>query len=121
MKWQSMGGRYSSNELASMQKDAMERVREMQRRADETLRRSNASLMPPPKTEAPKPAPLPLTETPKPSPPSSPLPNTNGKIGTVLSAAGIDQDRMIILALLLILYNDGADNLILLALLYLFL
>ena len=121
MKWQSMGGRYSSDELASMQKDAMERVREMQRRADETLRRSNASLVSPPKTEVPPPAPLSPPETPKPSPVPPIRPNTNGKISTVLSAAGIDQDRMIILVLLLILYNDGADNLILLALLYLFL
>ena len=48
MKWQSMNGRYSGEELASMQKDAMERVREMQRRADETLRRSNADFAPPP-------------------------------------------------------------------------
>lgn len=118
MKWQSMGGRYSSEELASMQKDAMERVREMQRRADETLRRSNAGLssftaeIPTPSAPAP-PAP-PSPESPKPIVPA-------GKLGNVLSAVGIDQDRMIILALLLILYNDGADNLLLLALLYLFL
>ncbi len=118
MKWQSMGGRYSSEELASMQKDAMERVREMQRRADETLRRSNAGLSSftaeIPTLPAPAPSVPPPPEAPKPIVPT-------GKLGNVLSAAGIDQDRMIILALLLILYNDGADNLLLLALLYLFL
>lgn len=119
MKWQSMGGRYSSEELASMQKDAMERVREMQRRADESLRRSNASLSPPP-PPPPEAPPLPLPpEIPKPSPP--PPPPTSGKLGNLLSAAGMDQDRILLLALLLILYNDGADHLLLLALLYLFL
>lgn len=119
MKWQSMNGRYSGEELASMQKDAMERVREMQRRADETLRRSNADFAPPPpkaevKQEPSPPPPLPPRE------PPAPVSNT-GKLGNILSAAGIDQDRIIILALLLVLYNDGADQLLLLALLYLFL
>lgn len=119
MKWQSMNGRYSGEELASMQKDAMERVREMQRRADETLRRSNADFAPPPPRAEPK-------QDPPPPPPDlpqeSPAPvSTVGKLGNILSMAGIDQDRIIILALLLILYNDGADQLLLLALLYLFL
>ncbi len=120
MKWQSMGSRYSGDELASMQKDAMERVREMQRRADETLRRSNASLNPPPPPPVQDPPPCPPEVSPQNPLPMHSAPSA-GKLGNILSAAGIDQDRIVILALLLILYNDGADQLLLLALLYLFL
>ncbi len=42
MKW-SNSNNYSANDLIAMQKDAMERVREMQRRSDERLRQSNAA------------------------------------------------------------------------------
>lgn len=131
MKWQNANGKeYSPEELAAMQKDAMERVREMQRRADETLRRSNASLpqqeppmnppIPPP-PEAPR-APQAAQHPPAPlSSPSLDQQTSGGKLSQILSAAGMDQDRMIILGLLLLLYNDGADHLLLLALLYLFL
>ena len=114
MKWQSMNGHYNGDQLAAMQKDAMDRVREMQRRADETLRRSNADFSPPMPEEPPLPPP-PL------SVPSAPCKEPMGKLEQLLSTAGIDRDRMVILALLLLLYNDGADQLLLLALLYLFL
>ena len=126
MKWQNASSRqYSPEELSAMQKDAMDRVREMQRRADETLRRSNAALPP---QEAPQSTPLPAQPEPPHSPqpqqhpPAPPLPQTTGgKLSQILSVAGMDQDRLIILGLLLLLYNDGADQLLLLALLYLFL
>ena len=111
MKWQKGG--YSPGDFAAMQKDAVARVQEMQRRADENLRRSNAVLPPPPPETPPLPPPL---------PPAPPAPtNDNGKLLQLLSVAGIDNDRLILLALLLLLYNDGADQLLLLALLYLFL
>ncbi len=116
MKWQK--GTYSPDDVASMQKDAMARVREMQRKADENLRRSNAAIPTPPKAEAPPLPPPPPME--KPASPPSPPPE-HGKLMQILSAAGIDNDRLIILGLLLLLYNDGADHLLLLALLYLFL
>ena len=121
MKWQSMNSHYSGEQLASMQKDAMDRVREMQRRADETLRRSNADFAPPPaEMKAPPAEPVPIPPTPKPQVPV-PCPEPIGKLENLLSVAGIDRDRIVILALLLILYNEGADQLLLLALLYLFL
>ena len=120
MKWQSMNGHYNGDQLAAMQKDAMDRVREMQRRADETLRRSNADFSPP----MPEEPPLPPPSAPPPPPlsvPSAPCKEPMGKLEQLLSTAGIDRDRIVILALLLLLYNDGADQLLLLALLYLFL
>ena len=116
MKWQSMNGHYNGDQLAAMQKDAMDRVREMQRRADETLRRSNADFSPPIPEEPPLPPPPPPLSV-----PSAPCKESMGKLEQLLSIAGIDRDRMVILALLLLLYNDGADQLLLLALLYLFL
>ena len=122
MKWNNASN-YSREDLAAMQKDAMERVREMQRRADETLRRSNQSM--------PQPSPLPPVQkeesSPPPPPPPKPLPqpppaiSSNSKLSNILSAAGMDSDRLIILGLLLILWNDNADHLLLLALLYLLL
>lgn len=114
MKWQK--GAYSPGDFAAMQKDAVARVQEMQRRADEKLRQSNAVLPappPPPKTP-PLPPPLPPTPSPVPN-------NDNGKLQQLLSVAGIDNDRLLILGLLLLLYNEGSDQTLLLALLYLFL
>lgn len=122
MKWNNASN-YSREDLAVMQKDAMERVREMQRRADETLRRSNQSMpqpSPPPpvqKEENPSPPPPP----PKPLPQPPPAISNNSKLSNILSIAGMDSDRLIILGLLLILWNDNADHLLLLALLYLLL
>lgn len=122
MKWNNASN-YSREDLAAMQKDAMERVREMQRRADETLRRSNQSM--------PQPSPLPPMQKEEnlspPPPPPKPLPqpppaiSNNSKLSNILSIAGMDSDRLIILGLLLILWNDNADHLLLLALLYLLL
>ena len=122
MKWNNTSN-YSRDDLAAMQKDAMERVREMQRRADETLRRSNQAMpqpSPPPpmqKEENPSPPPPP----PKPLPQPPPAISNNSKLSNILSIAGMDSDRLIILGLLLILWNDNADHLLLLALLYLLL
>lgn len=127
MKWQNANSRqYSPEELSAMQKDAMDRVREMQRRADETLRRSNAALpmQEAPQATRPTSAPSELVSNPQtqqqpPAPLSAQA--SGGKLSQILSAAGMDQDRIILLGLLLLLYNDGADQLLLLALLYLFL
>ena len=134
MKWQN--GNYSRDDLKAMQKDAMDRVREMQRRADETLRRSNSAMASsspapkpaPPPSPAPKapaePSPVPPPASPA-APASSGMPAakpSGGRLSQILSAAGMDQDRLIILGLLFVLYNDEeADRLLLLALLYLLL
>lgn len=117
MKWQK--GSYSPDDFSAMQKDAMARVREMQRKADENLRRSNAAIASPPAPPEPVPLPAPQKAEARPCPPPAPS-NESGKLMQLLSAAGIDNDRLIILGLLLLLYNDGADQMLLLALLYLF-
>lgn len=132
MKW-SNSNNYSANDLIAMQKDAMERVREMQRRSDERLRQSNSAIPkpihPPAASSAPQ---SPAQAAPEdqgnaPSngqreayaPEQSLAPS--GKISQALQALGIDQDRLILFAVLLVLYNDGADYTLLLAILYLLL
>ncbi len=77
-----------------MQREAEERVREMQ---------SRARLV----GGAPSPRPTKSRAQNSFSTSSSPLP------------FGLDNDKMIILALLWVLYNEGADSKLLLALLYL--
>ncbi len=132
MKWQNSSN-YTPKEMAAMQKDAMERVKEMQRRADESLRRSNPEPKPepiPPQQPVPPPAaevqnppnnqPA-VTNSPAPAAPQSPVLSIESKLGQICSALGIDRDHMIILGLLLVLWNDGADRKLLLALLYLLL
>ncbi len=122
MKWQNSS--YSPKDMAAMQQDAMARVREMQRRADETLRRSNP---PPPASTVERPTPTPQPPLPPPAeiptPAPAPLPDLlgGGKLNQLLAATGMDRDRLILLGLLLILWNDNADKKLLLALVYLLL
>ena len=129
MKWKNAP--YSQDDLAAMQKDAMERVREMQRRADETLRRSNSSLQKPRPPQPPQPNQSPPAApqdpqqqlAPGPLPPAAPPSGTvpvEGKVEQLLQTLGIDRDRLLILGLLFLLYNEGnSDYSLLLALLYL--
>ncbi len=133
MKWQNSSN-YTPKEMAAMQKDAMERVKEMQRRADESLRRSNQD--PKPESPSPQPIQLPVPEVQNPpynqpavnnspapaaTPPQSAVFSIESKLGQICSALGMERDHMMILGLLLVLWNDGADRKLLLALLYLLL
>ena len=93
---------YSANELLSMQQDAIRRVREMQRRA-------NVHLNPPPDAH-----PEPQTQTQAP-----PEPTTGGKLET--GAREAYDDRAMILLLCILLAREGADQKLILAMLYLLL
>lgn len=158
MNWKSGNG-YSSREIDRMQRDAMERVKEMQERS-----RRAVSGDPPEQTavqsqpaypqfmkrpEAPREA----SPSPSPSPPPTPQPQAaqaappsenkggllgglfgggnplgslgslftggaNGPITRVMDALGIDNDKIIILALIFILINNQADKKLILALCY---
>ena len=44
---------------------------------------------------------------------------STGKLQGILNALNVDNERLLILILLVMLYNDGADYTVLLALLYL--
>lgn len=126
------GKNYSKEELSNMQRDAMDRVREMQRRADESLRKSNNSFaenlssqqsVPQNQADVEKQS-VNLNQNQSQFKNDFPQPQQKnvGKLSNIFSAIGIDQDQVIILALLFILYNDEqTDPLILLALVYLLL
>jgi len=119
-----------------MQQDAMERVREMQRRADEALRRGNASAPKPRPYQPPQPQPQQTpqqqvqqvpqaTQQPPSTLPAAPAGGSGtapleGKVEQLLQTLGIDRDRLVILGLLFLLYNEGnSDRSLLLALLFL--
>ncbi len=92
-----------------MQQDAIERVREMQRRAREKLESSNRSVPTAQPTAQPisRPIAVPQTE-------NSPAQPFQG----ILEKLGIDGETALILILLLLLLNEGADRSLILALVY---
>ena len=96
-------GGYSAAELMVMQRDAAERVRQMQRRARERMAAS-----PPPSPPAAERTDLPAGQV------------TGGAAGLIGSFAS-DPDRMLLLALIFLLAREEADPKLLLALVYLML
>lgn len=100
-----MNSDFSSAELLAMQREAEQRVYEMQRRARKTLEYDDESFPPEPeKTE----------ETPLPK-------EKSGGIDGLIELLGKDNERSLILLLLVVLINEDADNELILALLYLLL
>lgn len=92
-----------------MQQDAIERVREMQRRAREKLESSNRAVPAVPSTSHP------VSHVPAVSQPeNSPAQPFQG----ILEKLGIDGETALILILLLLLLNEGADRSLILALVY---
>lgn len=92
-----------------MQADAIRRVREMQRRARQ-------QVAPPPPEPPPAKPPEKSQEKPleQKKPAGSPLSGIAGMLG-------LQNDQLLLLALLLLLANEGADPSLLLALLYILL
>lgn len=134
MKWE-QNKQYTPQEIQSMQQNAIERVRQMQQRSEQAVRRSPKapSLFIPQHSDPPKEpvAPPPLsspTASPKPHPsssfhpeppePSAPV-NTAASFGQILEHLHLDSDRLILLALLFLLFSEHADPELLVALLYL--
>lgn len=94
---------YTENELARMRERAIASAREMQRRAaikGGEQRQCNRPNPPPKPPERPPKPPE------KPKPPQKP------------SAPPVDDDRLLIIALIIILSADGADMLTIFALMY---
>jgi len=132
---------YSEAEMARMQRDAEERVREMQNRARAAVEQANGGnngTQPRnrnwntssgarrtqqrrggQRTEAPPPAP-PEASPPPPEPAAPPAQNPRTTIvEDVMGALSMDEDYLLIIGLLLILINQRADTTLILALVYL--
>ena len=100
---------YTENELARMRERAIASAREMQRRAaikDGEQRQCNRPNPPPTR---PEPPPKPPERPPK--PPDKPKPQRP-------PAPPVDDDRLLIIALIIILSADAADMLTIFALMY---
>lgn len=95
---------YQGNDVIRMQQDAVRRVREMQRRANEKLQQSGAAAPP---------ASVPAQQH-TPSPPPAPKASAS-----VLDKLGLDPEKALLLLLIVLLLNEGADQKLILALCYL--
>ena len=93
---------YTENELARMRERAIASAREMQRRAAIKGGEQRQCNRPNPPPNRPEPPPKP-PEKPKPQKPPAPP---------------VDDDRLLIIALIIILSADGADMLTIFALMY---
>lgn len=100
---------YTENELARMRERAIASAREMQRRAAIKGGEQRQCNRPNPPPTRPEPPPKPPERTPKPhekpKPQRPPVPP-------------VDDDRLLIIALIIILSADGADMLTIFALMY---
>ena len=108
-------GGYSAAEFSSMQRDAVNRVLEMQRRAQMRLEQSNrmasAGQMPAP-TSVPQHSPQHISQ------PQPQIPQPAFPFQGILEKLGMDGETAVLLILLLILLNEGADRSLILALVY---
>ena len=103
--------RYSAGDMMAMQRDAVRRVREMQRRANEKL-------------HPPHPAP---PQSPPPARPPAPPPGGGGPpagvpadgLSAFLGRMELDQEKIMLLLLIVLLLREGADTRLILALCYL--
>ena len=131
---------YSSSEILTMQRDAAERVREMQRKAQQRLQQSNTQQIndpnhmnmrqttPPFHNNRPVGGVPASAVPPQQNPLSSPAPSQSlpspfsfgNSIQGILQGLHLDQDRIILLLLFLVLMQEEADPMLLLALAYIF-
>lgn len=115
-----MANNYSGSDILHMQQDAIRRVREMQRRANEKLRQGNS-----PPSNGTTPPPLSLSNShPSSSHNERPVPiSTNppvqDSLAGVLDRLGIDNEKAVLLLLIILMLNEGADTKLILALCYL--
>lgn len=105
---------YTYSELMQMQDKAIERVRQMQERARLTMEQNPIEDIPIEKEEEEETA-----EEVKAEPVKMP-PKQKGHSGGFLNGLNLnlDKDKATVLPLLLLLMNEGADSLLLLALVY---
>ena len=118
---------YSDQQINQMKRDAERRMREMQQRAMRAANRSSPAPETPPAPHEPAPAAAPSAPTPDvssallPALIAEPLAGGNLLDLPLLKALGLDRDRLLIIAVGLILLSESTDPLLLMALVYIFL
>ena len=128
MKWEQTR-QYSQKEIQAMQQDAIERVLRrsakmpsffIEDNSQHHLQNHQESYKE--ERKSPSPSTPHVVQESHPSSSFHPTPpdETKPSIEQLLSALNLDKERLLILALLFLLYTDGADQTLLLALLYLF-
>ncbi len=109
----------ASNREQDMMQDAVHRVMEMQRQAQARVHpeeeRRPSQPNPPPNPEPPSPP----NQEPKPEP--TPPALKTGLAEGILRSTGLDKEQLLLLGLGYLLYKEGADHKLLLAILYLLL
>lgn len=111
---------YTENELARMRERAIASAREMQRRAAIKGGEQRQCNRPNPPPTRPEPPPKPPEPPPKPPerPPKPPEKPHEKPKPQRPPAPPVDDDRLLIIALIIILSADGADMLTIFALMY---
>ena len=121
MRWNS-AKTYTDEDMLRIQQEAVDRVREFQQRSREATGPSWAEAAQPEPLLHSQPLPLePVAEEEASLPPdggSAPAPVQQPLEG-LLERLGMDGETALVVGLLLLLYNEKADNLLLLALAYL--
>lgn len=111
-----MANDYTYSELMQMQDKAIERVREMQERARRTMEADPVLPIKEEQKREEKPEEVPKVKA---EPVKAVPKNQNQRSGMPFGLnLNLDKDRATVLPLLLLLMNEGADNLLLLALTY---
>lgn len=103
----------ASNQEHDMMQDAVQRVMEMQRQAQARVHPEGEKH--PSQSKPPS--------KPQPPPPPKPEPSAlkSGLVEGILASTGLDKEQLLLLGLGYLLYKDGADHKLLLAILYLLL
>ena len=124
-----MAGEYSYNELMQMQEKAIRRVHQMQERARQTMKNNPLPELEFEERTEGKPQPNPQKpntqereDPPKVQAEKVNIPNNNlpnrPKSNPLSNFLTLDRDKAMILPLLMLLGKEGADNILLIALMY---
>ncbi len=107
-------------DMMQLQQDAVRRVMEMQRQAQARVHPEEKPHPAQPKSPS-KPKRPQKPEPPPPPPEPKPPAGKSGLLEGILSNTGLDKEQLLLLGLGYLLYKEGADHKLLLAILYLLL
>ena len=115
-----MAQQYSHSEMMAMQQDAIRRVQEMHRRSQPKIQnQSHHSRNNTHPSSQQKNQEFPDKKQNSQQPIVPAKPNEESPLSKILTDLNLDHDRIIILALIVLLLNEGGDKLLILALCYL--